>query len=54
MTSKEYAQLVGHAVTESRRLHEEAAQEFLGVPSPEPVDDYNREYDIAPWAHEGD
>ena len=58
MTSQEYAQLVAQSVLESERRQQEAAREFLTVQdTPERVQiarDFNREYDIAPWAFDGE
>lgn len=64
MTSRDYAQLVAAAVLQKEEEeHKRAAAEFMcgghgviprNIPSPEPTDDFNREYDIAPWAFDGD
>ena len=58
MTSIEYALTMSGAIVAAKERHEEAAREFLTVQdTPERVQiarDFNREYDIAPWAFDGE
>ena len=54
MTSADFANLVAHAMLTTELGYSEAAQEFLTVQdTPERLTqalDFNREYEIAPWA----